>query len=105
VDNGTTVAGGNGLANSITGTSVTRAVGGRSCAVDVTRNAGGANTGTGGDGGKINVTATAGENGGSGVVIIRHLASYDTAVHSGTFTTSGGYKIYTFNASGSIGWS
>lgn len=56
--------GGAGLANSITGSSVTRSVGGTGNA----GTAGGANTGNGGGGG---AASAAGANGGSGIVIIR----------------------------------
>jgi hypothetical protein len=42
--------------------------------------------------------------GGSGVVIIRYPENYGAALTTGspTLTTAGGYKIYTFTASGSI---
>jgi hypothetical protein len=45
------------------------------------------------------------QNGGSGVVIIRVLEGFPVATTTGAgtvVTTSGGYRIYTFNASGSI---
>jgi hypothetical protein len=59
------------------------------------------NTG-GGGGGRIGGAPNG--QGGKGVVIIRHDAAYATALHSGTLTEVGGYKIYTFNDSGSFGW-
>jgi hypothetical protein len=61
--------------------------------------AGTANTGGGGGGGGNAVA------GGSGIVIIRYLSAYDSAVSttgSPTFTNSGGYKIYSWTGSGSI---
>lgn len=44
------------------------------------------------------------QSGGSGVVIIRVLEGFPVATTTGSpvVTTSGGYRIYTFNASGSI---
>jgi hypothetical protein len=45
--------------------------------------------------------------GGSGIVIIRYLDTFPNAASttgSPTLTQTGGYKIYTFNASGSITW-
>jgi len=61
------------------------------------------NTGGGGGGG-TSTGSTVGGAGGKGVVIIRTLESAVTAIHTGSLTTSGGYKIYTFNDSGAIGW-
>ncbi len=46
-----------------------------------------------------------GGSGGSGVVIIRYPNTYPDAVSTTglpTYTNTGGYKIYTFTASGSI---
>jgi biotin carboxylase len=43
--------------------------------------------------------------GGSGVVIIRYADTFDEAASttgSPTITTSGGYRVYRFTASGSI---
>lgn len=84
-------AGGIGLASSITGTSVTRAVGGtRSSAT-----AGPANTGNGGGG--------AAASGGSGVVIISIPTAFYTGTTTGSpvVTTSGSNTILQFNSSGS----
>lgn len=63
--------------------------------------AGTANTGGGGGGGGSSV---GGNIGGSGVVIIRHLSTDPVATTTGSpvVTTSNGYRIYTFNASGTI---
>jgi hypothetical protein len=88
-----------GLASSITGSSVTRAEGGRGggdTASGVTN--GGANTGTGGDGAGSSVPA----NGGSGVVILRMpTANYSgTTTGSPTVGTDGTDTILTFTASG-----
>jgi hypothetical protein len=105
-----------GKSSSITGSAVTRAGGGGS-AGNTTNGAGGAggggagsssggvaggtNLGGGGGGGGI------GGAGGSGVIILRTpdtIADASTLT-VGTKTSSGGYTIYTFNASGTIGWS
>jgi hypothetical protein len=48
-----------------------------------------------------------GGNGGSGVVIIRYPSAAPLATSttgSPTVATSGGYRVYTFTASGSITW-
>lgn len=84
--------GGAGLANSITGSSVTRAAGGAGSGGG---SAGGTNTGNGGAGGAA---------GGSGVVIVRYLTAdaVDASITGGTITTSGSYTIHTFNTSGSL---
>jgi hypothetical protein len=60
-----------------------------------------ANSGNGGGGGSGNLS---GGNGGSGVVIIRYPATYPAVTTStnATVTVTGGYRIYTFNQSGSI---
>lgn len=87
---GSSRTGGAGLSSSITGSSVTRAVGGTSG----NGSSGGANTGNGGSSGS--------GSGGSGVVIL----SIPTASYSGTttgspgVTTSGGNTILTYNSSG-----
>lgn len=83
-------AGGIGLASSITGTSVTRAVGGSR-----TGSAGTANTGNGGAGGST--------TGGSGVVIISVPTAFYTGTTTGSpvVTTSGSNTILQFNSSGS----
>ena len=63
-------AGGAGLSSSITGSAVTRASGGKASASSPV--AGVVNTGEGGDGKGFVATSTAGQAGGSGVVIIRY---------------------------------
>jgi hypothetical protein len=116
--------GGDGLASSISGSSVTRGGGGGGASIAGnppgsgglggggagsllgTATPGTINTGGGGGGVRNNV-ATGGASGGSGVVIIRQLktAKKPTTLTVGTETTVGNYLIYTFNASGTIGWS
>jgi hypothetical protein len=106
--------GGAGLSSSISGSSVSYAGGGGGAQSGVggtggggngasgTGTAGTANRGGGGGGGN-----TAGGAGGSGVVIIRYpdaLANASSTTGSPTLTTTGGYKIYTFTASGTITW-
>jgi hypothetical protein len=115
--------GGSGLANSITGTSVTRAGGGGGHGGYMTQIENGG-TGGGGKGGQYPVvgadsgtTNTGGGGGGSwggsgqlcglggsGVVIVRYLTA-DAAsftITGGTATTSGSYTVRTFTASGSL---
>lgn len=105
--------GGNGIASSITGSSVTRAGGGGGASTTGgTGGTGGggagssgagpggsgtANTGSGGGG----AISNNGGNGGSGVVIIRYKTSDYTAT-GGTATTDGSYTIRTFNSSGTF---
>jgi hypothetical protein len=68
--------------------------------------AGAANTGGGGGGGSNpNSDPTwAGKNGGSGITIIRYQSIYAQATTTGspTFTSTGGYNIYTWTSSGSF---
>ena len=109
-------AGGAGLSSSISGSSVFYAGGGGGRG-----NPAGAGGTGGGGGGSYGGTATAGTAnrgggggggyaggaGGSGVVIVRYpdaLANAASTTGSPTLTTTGGYKIYTFNASGTITW-
>jgi hypothetical protein len=109
-------AGGVGLSNSITGSSVfyagggggggsssgaTRGLGGtggggNGGAVGQNGTAGGANTGGGGGG--AYETGYTGGNGGSGIVIIRYLGTVQRAT-GGTVTITGGYVIHTFTSS------
>jgi len=115
---GVSVAGGGGagLSSSISGSSVFYAGGGGGRG-----NPAGAGGTGGGGGGSYSGTGTAGTAnsgggggggstggaGGSGVVIIRYpdaLANASSTTGSPTLTTTGGYKIYTFNASGTITW-
>ena len=118
-------AGGNGVASSITGSSVTRGGGGGggSEGNPGTNAAGGsggggtggaryattdggngsANTGGGGGGTEYNPSnSTVVGNGGSGVVIIRATQAASATTGSPTATTSGSWYIYTFTGSGSI---
>lgn len=94
--------GGVGTASSITGSSVTRAAGGRGGLFGSASSepAGGANTGNGGGGGGSN--AGNGNNGGSGVVIIKYPDIFTITNPGGglTFSTasSGGFKVTTFTA-------
>jgi hypothetical protein len=118
-NNTTGAAGGNGVASSITGTSVTRAGGGGggtnstgalggsggsggggkgSDANTYNATAGEANTGGGGGGAQGNVNGTA-QAGGSGIVIISY-AGATQLMAGGTVTISGGNVIHTFNSSG-----
>jgi hypothetical protein len=43
-------------------------------------------------------------NGGSGIVVIRHLSTNPAATTTGSpsVVESGGYRVYTFNGSGTI---
>ena len=115
---GSAAFGGNGLASSITGTSVTRGGGGGgSAAASNTGGTGGGGNGSvggtqatdgttnlgGGGGGGYGVGGTPnGGSGGSGVVIISASRAAVSTTGSPTTTTSGSLTIYTFNASGSI---
>ena len=111
--------GGAGLASSITGSSVTRAGGGGG-GIDQTPGNGGTGSGGGGDGAGAGTTKSAGTantggggggggtgnangmTGGSGVVILKILASEysGTVTGSPNVANSGDYKILTYNGSG-----
>jgi len=93
---GFSLAGGAGVASSITGSSVTRAVGGGVTGYTLSGNNGATNTGGGGWGGTTGTTT--GYNGGSGLVVIRYLGAQKGT--GGTVTSSGGYTIHTFTSSG-----
>jgi hypothetical protein len=101
-------AGGVGVASSITGTSVTRAVGGQggNWTGGANGTAGGANTGTGGQGGGGN--SGAGGAGGSGVVILKYSSTYTITIGAGltgSTSTSGSNKITTITAgTGNVSW-
>jgi hypothetical protein len=100
---GTNGARGAGVSNSITGTSVTYAQGGRA-GTDGSA-AGGNNTGTGGDG----VRTPSSYAGGSGVVILRYLTADGTitigAGLTGSTATDGSYKVTTITAgTGNVSW-
>jgi hypothetical protein len=66
--------------------------------------AGGGEGGGGAGGGGNNQNGALAANGGSGIVIIRYLSTYDAATVTGTpnVIVSGGYRIYSFTDSGSI---
>jgi hypothetical protein len=89
------LGGGAGVASSITGSSVTRAVGGNTAGSA----AGGANTGTGGAGGG---TTSQGGNGGSGVLIMKYADTFTCTIGAGltgsTASPSGGFKVTTITA-------
>ena len=87
----TTSAGGLGLASSITGTAVTRAIGGGSGTE-------GSSTVNSGNGGNSPNSTRVGLPGGSGIVIIRYAGAQRGT--GGTVTSSGGFTIHTFTSSG-----
>ena len=111
--------GGIGLSNSITGAAVFYAGGGGG-AVYTSGTAGSGGNGGGGDGGKVNVSngtngaantggggggsptnpvgKSVGNNGGSGVVILRYPTGYILTGISGSTITSGSYDITTFTS-------
>ncbi len=66
----------------------------------VAATAGMANTGGGGGGGGATSNPDGGKNGGSGVVVIAYAGSAKAT--GGTITTSSGYTIHTFTASGNF---
>jgi len=47
-------------------------------------------------------TSPRGGNGGSGLVIIRFPENFANATTTGLYNVSGGYRVYTFNGTGSI---
>jgi hypothetical protein len=69
---------------------------------------GGTNLGGGGGGGSTGTAnyanIAAGGNGGSGIVVIQYLDIYAPATVTGspTYSVAGGFRVYTFNGSGSI---
>lgn len=123
-------SGGNGVASSITGSSVVRAGGGGGGTYDngqgsgtslalgsggsgggggggrwttytIAAGSGAANTGSGGGGGGGVGTGTASDGaGGSGIAIIRYAGAQRGT--GGTVTSSGGYTIHTFTSSGTF---
>lgn len=90
----TSTTGGAGISNSITGSAVTYARGGDG---NPGGTGGGTNNGNGGKGGRP-VSGDAGNNGASGIVVIRYLGPQRGS--GGTVTTSGAYTIHTFTTSG-----
>ena len=124
---GNVLTGGNGVASSITGSSVTRAGGGGAggyssfgsggsggggtgtSGISVAGGLGTVNTGSGGGGGggegSPQFRTAGGGAGGSGVVILRYPDTFPLAASttgSPTVTNPTGYRVYTFTASGSI---
>jgi len=113
-----TFVGGAGTANTITGSSVTRAGGGGSAhtgsyagsAGGGTGNSGGtggaatANTGSGGGGGR----QAEGGSGGSGLVVLQYPSAYTITIGAGltgTTATVGANKVTTFTAgTGTVSW-
>ena len=122
---GSALSGGNGLASSITGVSVTYAGGGgaggyttfgyggtggggNGTAYSDVPTSGVANLGGGGGGGgesnpHTGFQTAGGGNGGSGIVIIKYASSFAnlSSISAGltyTLTTSGGFKVYRFTA-------
>lgn len=76
---------------------------GASSSSSVAADSGTPNTGGGGGGGANLPRSYGGGNGGSGIVIIRYSDIYPDAItNSGIKYTSGGYKYYKFNQSGSF---
>ena len=118
--------GGNGLASSISGSSIYYSGGGGGGATSFIYGGGGiGGSGGGGNGGYVDYSGSpvgatdgsantggggggaynTGANGGSGIVIIRYSDAYDDAqstTGSPTYAKTGGYKIYTFTGSGTI---
>lgn len=88
---------GPGVANSITGSSVTYARGGK-----IAVEAGVANSGNGGN--TDSVYGSSVKAGDSGIVIIRYADTFAAATTTGspTVVVSGGYRIYTFTGAGTI---
>lgn len=124
---GSGLNGGNGLANTITGTSVTRTGGGGGSTT--TQGAGGSggggagrdnangisgdvNTGSGGGGTRSPVVGTGGLSGGlggSGIVILKYQDSITITIGAGltgtTAAPSGGFKVTTITAgTGTVSW-
>jgi hypothetical protein len=95
--------GGAGVTSSISGVSKAYAAGGE-VGVYYTVVAAGANTGNGGYGASSGGYGALGNPGGSGVVIIRYADSHPAASTTGSpvITADGAYRVYQFNASGSI---
>jgi len=94
--------GGSGITSSISGTSVTYSSGGACNGGDQgsARPNATSNTGNGGQSAFNGNPQPPGGNGGSGVVIIKTLATASSA--SVSPTTDGSYKVYRFTATGSI---
>ena len=95
-------SGGSGASSSITGTPVTRAIGGAG-ATNASGGAGTAGTANTGNGGKGGQAFTVGGAGGSGVVILKYPDTFTVSNPGGglTFSTpaaAGGFKVTTFTA-------
>lgn len=103
-----TTTSGVGLANSITGASVTYGIGGAGRAGTPAAGgaaqavAGTANRGNGGGGAYFSGSYYGPGAGGSGVVIVRYLTTDIPSATGGTVTTDGLYTVRTFTASGTF---
>lgn len=104
----TNTAPANGVSNSITGSAITYATGGRGgqpWSTSTLGANGAANKGDGGGGSIGNSSSSSNGVGGSGIVVVKYADSFAAATAtsgSPTYTVSGGFRIYTFNASGSL---
>jgi len=98
IANGTGRAGGAGLANSITGSSITYATGGNGGSVSGgTSSNAASNTGNGGTGG--GAAGGSGGAGGSGIVVVSYFGSQVLA--GGIVSTVGGNTVHQFTSTGS----
>lgn len=90
---------GDGLASTVTGSSVTRAIGGYGGTSNAANTNGPNNSGNGGDTASVNNGS--GKSGGSGVVILKYPSAYTLNVGAGLTSTTftiGDYKVTQFTA-------
>jgi len=101
---GSTVSGGPGVSNSISGSLVTYASGGNLLMNTSSFGTATPNTGNGANGGALNPAAspTNGAAGASGVVILKSPRQASSTTGSPSYTTSGEFHIYRFTATGTI---